>query len=403
MAAATDAAMAPTVLIQDTGEQELEDLLQKAGAAPTEQNKKCVQDLAAVIDAACLESAGVEMPADGAAPVNLEELQKSVEGKHATLFKQLHTDHTGTMPLLPDDLTPTDIYILKCIDDGEFNIRDRVGQKFQRHAKATPSYPNMTPEEKKTFRKQFLVDLAAPIVQKREKFTEEMKKFFTKGTYGSFSKLVENQGGWSRKCDIEAATRQASKELILGPPFTKWNSFTERVDFLILESGFEESFTKSWRLHEQQTSSPDQPGGGGGGGAAIKATPALPSQTTEPLVPGKRAIEDEEPNVPGTRVGTGKNKKVRKQSGAGAPGARSSADPAGSAKSALSIALASALKTKMAYEKATQQAALLCDRIEKVESYGVLNNPKLKGYPITHRLIITYNFAHLSLTQQIPN
>lgn len=54
-----------------------------------------------------------------------------------------------------------------------------------------------------------------------------------------------------RKLGLEKAMRMASACLELGPPWVDYNEFTQGVEFLYIEKGFAEEFSRAWREHQK--------------------------------------------------------------------------------------------------------------------------------------------------------
>ena len=61
-----------------------------------------------------------------------------------------------------------------------------------------------------------------------------------------FAKIVEHEGGRHLPSALVAATKHASKCLAMGPPFIAYNTFTERVDFMLIERSETDIFERAW-------------------------------------------------------------------------------------------------------------------------------------------------------------
>ena len=69
------------------------------------------------------------------------------------------------------------------------------------------------------------------------------------GRYLSASQIWREEGGL--ECDKHHAELYIQKCTLMGPPFTFFNTFTERFDFLYVRKEMESSFTRSWEIFQQ--------------------------------------------------------------------------------------------------------------------------------------------------------
>ena len=89
------------------------------------------------------------------------------------------------------------------------------------------------------------------VKSKEESWT---KVDITEGKYMSLGAVVQLEGGWQDPSAVAAAVKLVDKCVLMGPPFCRYNTWTERVDVLRLEHKFEERFAKCWRLYQEQHS-----------------------------------------------------------------------------------------------------------------------------------------------------
>ena len=93
----------------------------------------------------------------------------------------------------------------------------------------------------------------------------------THGRYLSAARIWKEEGGTSD--DVIPAQKHIEKCVKMGFPFTKWNSWTDRYDYLWFEHAWEESLTKSWALYQEWRSK---------AGQASEGTPSPSDKTEKP-------------------------------------------------------------------------------------------------------------------------
>lgn len=79
---------------------------------------------------------------------------------------------------------------------------------------------------------------------------EEWRKIdTTHGDYMSASRVFQAEGGTTS--DIEPTKLLLKKCTEMGPPFVKYNDFTERYDYLYLRQEWKEELSKSWKMFKE--------------------------------------------------------------------------------------------------------------------------------------------------------
>ena len=95
----------------------------------------------------------------------------------------------------------------------------------------------------------------------------------TKGEYLSATKYWEEEGG--SEYDFEATAKALQKCVTMGPHWIRYNSMTERYDFLRLLKGWREEFEKCWTICKAHQSNKIE---------ARNATSNAASETTKEIV-----------------------------------------------------------------------------------------------------------------------
>ena len=122
-------------------------------------------------------------------------------------------------------------------------------------------------------------------VEKRESWTSVD---FARGKYRSLNAVAKMEGGQPE--DFAAAAKLAAKCVSMGYPWIRWNTFTERWDYLVFEHGVAEELSRSWHMFQTaqgqggtpaatvhgvtgQTTAPNDGGAAGSGGESATVVP----------------------------------------------------------------------------------------------------------------------------------
>jgi hypothetical protein len=137
---------------------------------------------------------------------------------------------------------------------------------------------SMSHAEKKDFRMKWAQTKLADYFEEKS-FMQDFRKIdITRGSYMSASRVFAEEGGTVN--DVMATKNILEKCLRMGAPFVKYNSFSERYDFLYLRKEFSEELTKSWQLWQSHRS-----GAGAGGpiAAGTKTPLAIGAGAASPM------------------------------------------------------------------------------------------------------------------------
>jgi hypothetical protein len=110
----------------------------------------------------------------------------------------------------------------------------------------------MTEEEIADFRQKWAKTHADKLVARRTQTTAWGRVDKTKGRYRPFGRLVIDWGGWTCKEAVKGALTAAAKCSALGAPWIRKHPQSEMLEFLVLETEFEETFTNSWAMFKDE-------------------------------------------------------------------------------------------------------------------------------------------------------
>ena len=128
-----------------------------------------------------------------------------------------------------------------------FKARSPLGWAFTREHGADPAYCQLKRNEEKTeFRRQW----AEARWEAKSKVREQTRGYkhidLSRGRYRSPTWILREEGGRDDPAARESTRRFVEECIKMGPPWYKRNNQLDRVDFLILEEGYEEAFEKAW-------------------------------------------------------------------------------------------------------------------------------------------------------------
>jgi hypothetical protein len=236
---------------------------------------------------------GATMPTSDTPPA---VLGPSASRALAGLCAPSGTDDTATMPadlnkLLSDIMankpakstepvgTPDEGSDEKLFKDGAagFDLRCPLGWRFTREMGKDTAYKKLGRTEKAAFRAEW-ADTKYNEIVKEKSFTKEYKHVdLSKGTYRSVWWVLKDTG-YPLNPEAESQTMAYVKKChTLGAPWVSYDQMFERVDVLVMENGFQETFSKAWALKTTSLESPQSssaPSASSGSGAAPPAVAA---------------------------------------------------------------------------------------------------------------------------------
>ena len=309
---------------------------------------------------------------------DLDEMLKKSEADHARLCKEMHAGTvriTGHEDVDLSKLNKFERKVLAAIGSGHFELRDPLGQIFSRTVGKTNQYKDIKGNAaKESFRTEWFAAQVGSLEEKLEKMRKWSKTEFKNAKYMSFSRIVEAQGGWRRKVDIEAAARICGKCLKMGPPWIRYNEASERVDFMHVEYGFNEAFEESWKMISRW---------------GPKTAAVEDGQNEEPATSAskkRKAEEDVEPQQIGAKAkAAAKSAKKGKAAagGGGGGGGRGNGGNGGdggdNSKQTLQAALSAAAKTKKLFHETMQKTQGVMKCIETKEAWAWAKTPQNEG------------------------
>jgi hypothetical protein len=139
---------------------------------------------------------------------------------------------------------------MKMADEG-VDVRSAAGQQFARKEGQTPAYKAMSTSEKANFRKEWAKGKYEELKVQRSKSRSWQRVDTSKGIYQPFSVIVKKEG--NDNAAVKAAVNYVAACQKMGGAWQKYNTMTQRVEWLYMKAGMEEIFTESWRLYEEAT------------------------------------------------------------------------------------------------------------------------------------------------------
>ena len=172
---------------------------------------------------------------------------------------------------------PYEAMLAKALKAGEFDIRDALGQRFQKaHKPGSEEHGKLkqckTWAEKKAFRQAWASTQYQELRSSRT-WSKSWKTIIdrTKGTHMPLARIIEKEGfSMDSRGATAAGLALARKCLRLGGEWVLKDDFTGSVNFLKLRKEFQEEMEESWAMCMQETTR----GQGGSVGAGGSASPA---------------------------------------------------------------------------------------------------------------------------------
>ena len=214
-----------------------------------------------------------------------------------------------------------------------FSAREPVGQRFFRSPEAkSDEYKSLHGHEaKRAFRQQWAEAALKSYTAKKSKREEWQEVDENEGTYLPLAKMVAEEGGDAAA--VEAAKKYAQKCEQMKGKFVRFNTWTERKEYLYFKTKSKEIFARSWATFQQWASS-DGDADRGGASAGEPTQPPTKALVRSNALPhassGAESTKTEEPSA----------------------GASAKAKTARKGKSAAQKALGDAQEAKLLYSEA---------------------------------------------------
>ena len=80
-----------------------------------------------------------------------------------------------------------------------------------------------------------------------------------KGRYEPLDVIVGKEGGAGNPENIEAARKYAIKRLAVGKQYIRFNSWTERLEFLYVKHGQDKLWKETWEISKEDVLVEDEP------------------------------------------------------------------------------------------------------------------------------------------------
>ena len=188
-------------------------------------------------------------------------------------------------------------HLKEVVDSGK--IPDSRGPISQRMARELTDaekqeLKGMNNQQKNDFRKSWAAKKLT-VFTERQVLEKTWKKIdVTKGVYMSASKVFQEEGGIAH--DVIAAKNILNKCIQMGFPYCKYNSWTERYDYLYMRHEYKETLAKSWSLFQESSGQPQREGADVSASVTVK----------------KRERSDQVPSTPQKDKGRNTRKKIRR-------------------------------------------------------------------------------------------
>ena len=206
--------------------------------------------LFAAVNGGTAQQAFTQMAGAPLTEENLETLQENLKSALQGELEAQGTTQDGGLEWVPRiDLTAHErarYQALKnVLETGQWDSRSSLANRMR------ATYPNikmksLTPDEAKEWQNKFCTDEMQELTVVKTQETSWRRVDTTLARYRPFGKVVQDLGGWGDALAVAGATKGCSKCLILGPPWWRIHPQTEMLEFIILEGGWEEKFSRCW-------------------------------------------------------------------------------------------------------------------------------------------------------------
>jgi hypothetical protein len=261
--------------------------------------------------------------------------------------------------------------------DGKFDIRGALGQLFSRSVGKSPEYKQAKSHtDKAKFRAEWAAAKWKTIEEDHMHTRTHTKIKKVKGTFVCFMKIVENEGGKDDPKAWLAAAKYGSKCLTMGPPWTAYNTMTERVDFMLIERSEEDVFQEAWQHTRTGTASLELDKAPAA--AALEPGVGTPQKVAEPTSSRKRGATGEvTKGASGSRLSAAKGADSAAAGGEAKGGNKPAVSESTSLKKEVTKALGELSKTKAKFASASSSMRTLLERINATVSWQWANTDTL--------------------------
>ena len=125
-------------------------------------------------------------------------------------------------------------------------------KEFPKGSPQAQELKDMSAEQLDKFHVQWAQGHIDKLESKRVQTTSWGRVDKTKGKYRTFGRLVIDFGGWECKEAVQGALTASAKCSALGLPWCKKHPQSELLEFLVLETEFEETFSNSWAIFKEE-------------------------------------------------------------------------------------------------------------------------------------------------------
>ena len=133
------------------------------------------------------------------------------------------------------------------------------------------------------------------VQQTREKRETYRKANVKNGEYKPFSLIFQGQGGHDDKFAMQAAKNICSNCLDLGGDWTRFNSFSGRLEFLDMRHGYKEEMEEAWSLWERRSESRTDTAAGAATGSTEAPASTPPRERPRALPTGPKGSGELKP------------------------------------------------------------------------------------------------------------
>jgi hypothetical protein len=183
---------------------------------------------------------------------NIKHVQQALQEKGKAVVDASGADEgRGIEDLPPADRKRAEA-LNAAINAGCFDTRSYLGNKFRNEHKvgteAGDQYKAIgNREAAAAFRMEWCQKQLKNMLESKS-FTRSWRRVDRcKGVYRNFGRLVQDLGGWQCPEAVAGATTAVSKCLLLGAPWVHRHPQTELVEYLVLQTEFEEEFDQNWK------------------------------------------------------------------------------------------------------------------------------------------------------------
>jgi hypothetical protein len=189
-------------------------------------------------------------------------------------------------------LTAQEAEVKKAADEN-FDIRSRLGTLFSRTAGKDDAYKKIkTHDAKRDFRLKWAQGQWSQVKELYKHKLKYKTVDSTVGTYMSLDAIVREEGGFESTTARIAAVKYVTKCLRMGRPWTLWNSFTERCDFLYIRRSNSTILEEAWENYREMQSAKEASSSAAEGAKATSPDAAASPATALPKIPATEPAKE---------------------------------------------------------------------------------------------------------------